>query len=56
MNGPLLNYMVRKQTKLPRKNYLDLTYMGRPPKKLSAEQECELPKQFQLQSFRGTTN
>lgn len=38
-----------KQYKIPetRENYLDLAYLGNPPEPLSAEQEAELPEQFQ---------
>lgn len=32
-----------------RKNYLALAYLGNPPDELSAEQELELPVQFQLE-------
>lgn len=38
-----------KAEKLPmtRANYLALAYLGNPPAELSAEQEAELPEQFQ---------
>ena len=32
-----------------RENYLELAYMGDPPEELSAEQELELPVQFQFE-------
>ena len=32
-----------------RENYLALAYLGNPPKELSAEQEAELPEQFQIE-------
>jgi|HubBroStandDraft_4_1064222.scaffolds.fasta_scaffold1488032_1 hypothetical protein len=39
-----------KEEKLPmtREQYLALAYMGNPPEPLSAEEEAELPEQFQL--------
>jgi hypothetical protein len=39
-----------KQSKIPmtRENYLELAYLGNPPEKLDAEQEAELPEQFQI--------
>jgi hypothetical protein len=30
------------------KNYLNLAYLGRPPKQLSAEEEADLPKEVQV--------
>ena len=32
---------------LTRENYLNMAYLGNPPKELEAEQEAELPKELQ---------
>lgn len=46
-----MDYVLQKmkEAKLPmtRDQYLALAYFGNPPEPLSAEQEAELPKEFQ---------
>lgn len=42
--SPVLNHMVRVGIPLTRENYLDLAYMGKPPKELSAEEEMQIPE------------
>jgi hypothetical protein len=44
----ILDMMKRFHIPETRENYLVLAYMGNPPDELSAEQELELPRQFQL--------
>ena len=39
--------MIKFNIPLTRENYLDLTYMGDVPGELSAEEEAELPEEFQ---------
>lgn len=41
--------MVKFNIPLTRENYLDLAYMGDVPEELSAEEEAELPEEFQIQ-------
>lgn len=48
MSDYVLAYMKKKSIKLTRKNYLDLAFLGRPPKELSAEEEEELPPQVRF--------
>jgi len=38
-----------KKARVPvtRENYLNMAYLGNPPKELEAEQEAELPKELQ---------
>jgi hypothetical protein len=43
-----LDMMKRHGIPETRENYLALAYVGEPPDELSAEQELELPRQFQL--------
>jgi len=40
---------------LTRENYLDVAYMGTPPEELDAEEELELPEQFQIWNTRDET-
>jgi len=44
----VLECMKRMGIPLTRENYLDVAYFGNPPDKLSAEEEAELPDQFQV--------
>lgn len=44
---PVLEWMKANDVPLTRENYLNLAYMGDPPEELSAEEESELPTQFQ---------
>ena len=46
MDG-VLRFMKQHDIPLTRENYLDVAYLGNPPEELSAEQEAELPEQFQ---------
>lgn len=45
----VLKKMERDHIPMTRENYLDIAFMGNPPDPLSAEQEADLPEQFQLQ-------
>jgi hypothetical protein len=42
-SSPVLNYMIKNNIALTRKNYLHLAYFGNPPEPLGVEQEAELP-------------
>ena len=44
----ILKFMVEKGVPLTRENYLEIAYMGNPPIELDAEEEFDLPEQFQL--------
>ena len=44
---PVLQWMRLNEVPLTRETYLNLAYMGNPPKKLGPEEEAELPDQFQ---------
>jgi hypothetical protein len=41
--------MKRRGIPETRENYLALAYLSNPPDELSAEQELELPKEFQIE-------
>ena len=45
---PTLDMMKLHGIPETRENYLHLAYLGNPPDELCAEQELELPRQFQL--------
>ena len=47
MDG-VLRFMKQHDIPLTRENYMDVAYLGNPPKELSAEEEAELPEQFQV--------
>jgi hypothetical protein len=44
-NDPILALMRYHNLPITRQDYLNLAYLGRPPKELSAEEEAELPKE-----------
>lgn len=44
----VLDKMKESGIPMTRENYLELAYMGDPPEKLSAEEEADLPEEFQL--------
>src|SRR5215471_10816462 len=44
----VLDWMKRMGVPLTRENYLDVAYLGNPPEELSAEEESELPEEFQV--------
>ena len=46
-NNDLMALMQKLGLPMDRETYLDLAYFGNPPKELSAEEEAELPEQFQ---------
>jgi len=48
MDG-VLRFMKQHDIPLTRENYLDVAYLGNPPEELSAEEEAELPEEFQIQ-------
>jgi len=52
-NDAVLDYMRKNRIKMTRKNYLNIAYFGNPPKRLSAEEEMDLPEQFQLKRYRA---
>lgn len=45
----ILRFMEEQNIPATRENYLEVAYMGTPPDELSAEEEAELPEQFQLE-------
>ena len=47
MNNTLA-YMKKNNVPLTRENYLDYAYLGNPPDQLTAEEEAELPEEFQM--------
>jgi len=49
MDG-VLRFMKEHNIPLTRENYLDVAYLGNPPGELSAEEEAELPEEFQQHS------
>jgi len=48
-NDPVVDLMLKNKIPLTRENYLNVAYMGEVPEELSAEQELELPEEFQQQ-------
>lgn len=44
---PILRWMMENGVSLTRESYLNVAYMGNPPKELGPEEEAELPEQFQ---------
>src|SRR5262249_8125569 len=44
----ILAFMKQHDIPLTRENYLDVAYLGNPPEELSAEEEAELPEEFQV--------
>ena len=45
----ILEMMKRRGIPETRENYLALAYLGDPPQELSAEEELQLPVQFQIE-------
>ena len=48
-NDGIKAMMIKYNIPLTRENYLDLAYMGDVPEELSAEEEADLPEEFQIQ-------
>ena len=46
--NPVIEAMKKYRIPLTRENYLELAYMGEPPKELTAEEELELPEQLRI--------
>ena len=46
-NDDVVSLMQKLGLPMDRETYLDLAYFGTPPEELSAEEEAELPEQFQ---------
>lgn len=46
--NPVVEAMKKYNIPITRENYLDLAYMGEPPKELTAEQELELPESLRV--------
>jgi hypothetical protein len=46
-NNDVVALMEKLGLPMDRETYLDLAYFGDPPEELSAEEEAELPEQFQ---------
>ena len=46
-NGDPVANVLRRHGRLTRENYLNLEYMGKPPKELHPEMEQELPEELQ---------
>lgn len=49
MEDIVLNYMKKYGLPLTREKYLEMAYLGKPPTQLSAEEEAEIPEQFQFE-------
>jgi hypothetical protein len=45
----VLEWMKKNDVPLTRKNYLDIAYLGDPPKELSAEEEADIPPEVRYQ-------
>jgi hypothetical protein len=45
-DDPILALMRELNLPVTREDYLNLAYLGRPPKQLSAEEEADLPKEI----------
>jgi hypothetical protein len=43
----VLDYMKKNNLPLTREKYLEMAYLGNPPAELDAEEEAELPREFQ---------
>ena len=52
-NG-IVKMMIKFNIPLTRQNYLDLAYMGDVPEELSAEEEAEIPEEFQINNDKPT--
>jgi hypothetical protein len=52
----ILEKMKAEKLPMTRDQYLALAYMGNPPETLSAEEEAELPEQFQLEEPEDDAN
>ena len=48
MSDIVLDKMKESKIPMTRENYLQLAYFGNPPEQLDAEEEAQLPEQFQL--------
>lgn len=46
--NPVLEFMRKNGIPETRENYLEIAYMGTPPEELDAEEEAQLPPQFQI--------
>jgi len=46
----VLRFMKQHDVPVTRENYLDVAYLGNPPEELSAEEQAELPEEFQQHS------
>jgi hypothetical protein len=44
----VLEFMTKHSIPMTREDYLDVAYMGTPPEVLDAEEEMNLPEQFQI--------
>lgn len=54
MEDIVLNKMKKEGVPLTRENYLQFAYFGNPPEELSAEEEAQLPEQFQKDTDEET--
>ena len=50
----VLDKMKKENVPLTRDNYLAFAYLGNPPEELSAEEESQLPKEFQKDNDEDT--
>jgi hypothetical protein len=48
MTDSVIEFMKKHGIPMTRENYLDVAYMGTPPEVLDAEEEMNLPEQFQI--------
>ena len=49
--NPTVEYLKKNKVPVTRENYLNLAYLGNPPKELNAEEEAMLPEEL-----RDTSN
>ena len=52
---PTVEYLEKHNTPVTRENYLNLAYLGNPPKELDAEQEAALPEELRKPIASQTT-
>ena len=46
MNDVVVQLLQKAGVPVTRENYLNMAYLGNPPKKLTAEEEAELPREL----------
>jgi hypothetical protein len=56
MKDPIIHKLEREGLPVNRANYLKFAYFGQVPEKLDAEQEAQLPEQFQFKGDKDENN